>query len=167
MAAPVDSVILREAEVIKELRGDRFPIPPGFRYLTALDMVVAEGCWHSPERADDARCGPSKQCFRNAGRLVLDEPKRYVYVEGFATIKDIPLTFAHAWVWDREEGRALEVTWAEPGTEYLGIPFDSEWFLAWLTAREIWGVLDVPQVILRADADPAKYTAKNLPKISP
>ncbi|MEQ1761572.1 MAG: hypothetical protein ABL984_00365 [Pyrinomonadaceae bacterium] len=155
------SVIREEAEVIRGLF-DEGGAEKGYhvRYRTALDLVDAEGVSFSPDLVDPSLRGMAKQCYKNAGSFALfDDPARFVYVEGFAVLAGIPLSIAHAWVYDLKEDRALEVTWETPGAEYLGIPLDTEWFRAWILLRNCWGVLDSP-AILRNDADPEKYFHK-------
>lgn len=146
--------------MIRELfdRNSSAKRPSACRYRTALDLVDAEGLPFSPELAEEARRGPEKQCYRNAGSLVLlEDPARYVYVEGFAVIsEEIPLCTGHAWVYDLFEEKAVEVTWPEVGVEYLGIAFDTDWFRAWTRLRDTWGVLDSP-ALLRKDLDPERY----------
>lgn len=162
------SNIREEARIIRELWDQSGAKKPSVcRYRTALDLVDAEGLSFSPAVADEALRGPMKQCFRNAGSLVLfDDPARYVYVEGFALLAKVPLCVAHAWVYDLVEEKAVEVTWPEAGTEYLGIAFETEWFRAWTTLRGTWGILDSP-AFLREDVDPERYLSKNLHKKSP
>lgn len=161
------SRIREEARVIRELFDESGAVKayPGYRYRTALDVVDAEGLSFSPVAADEALRGAKKFCYRNAGSLALFENReRYVYVEGFALISErIPLCTPHAWVYDLVEEKAVEVTWDEPGPEYLGIAFDTEWLWAWTCLREMWGVLDSP-AFLREDVDPEKYLSKNLHK---
>lgn len=151
------SLIRREAALIAELM-KRETLPPGLRYFSPLDLVVAEGQEFEPVLGGSL--GPAKQCFRNAGSLALfEDPERYAYVEGFAVPARLGLPMAHAWVYDRVERRAVEVTWPEVGDEYLGVAFRTEWFRAWTTARETWGVLD-SRILITTEGDPLKYAER-------
>ncbi len=131
------------------------PAPEPFRYRSALELVNALGTAFSPVLG--AELGPPKQCFKNAGRMVLESPARYAYVEGFAVVsEDIPLPVAHAWVWDIQERKAVEVTWESVGSEYLGVPFAVDFVRGMALARGVWGILDAREMLLK-EADPKKF----------
>ena len=96
------------------------------------------------------RKGAQKQCFRNTLHLCLADPT-LTYVEGYA-IGLIPLH--HAWAAD-PEGRIIETTWRDAGTDYFGIPFTTEY--ASRAALEVghYGLLDgCPRVM---HDDPATF----------
>lgn len=159
------SIVRAEAAAIRELLGP-VALQPGWRFRTPLDLVDALGVSFRVSPAPEALRGPAKQCYANAGRLALLEgsPDRYVYVEGFAVYsEEIPLSLPHAWVYDTFDEKALEVTWPEPGIEYLGVPFVSSWLRNFLLLRSCWGVLDSP-AMLREDADPARYRLDDVPR---
>jgi hypothetical protein len=148
------SLIRDEAQFIRDVWGDR-PKPKERRYLSALDLVIAEGRAFTPELSADR--GPAKRCYANAGGYALFlDPSRYVYVEGFAVMPKVPLCCSHAWVWDIEEQKALEVTWKTVGLEYIGVAFSTDWFRAWTQAVEVWGVLD-NQIMMTTRVDASKY----------
>jgi len=60
-----------------------------------------------------------KACYSNAYRTVMKDPDRYVYVEGYGLHM---LPCEHAWVWDRQDEKTIELTWPDLGSEYVGIP---------------------------------------------
>ena len=150
------SRIMEEAAMIRDLmQGHRNTLPEGFRYWSALDLVTKEGIAFEPVVHD--KRGPMKQCYKNAGNMALNEPSRYVYVEGFALMSEkLPLTISHAWVYDLQEQRPLEVTWDTPGPEYIGIPFAFDFLRGMVLAREVWGILDC-HTMLTEEARPEKY----------
>ena len=149
MATPV---IDAHVEIILGLSS---PPPEPFRYRSALELVKTLGTDFSPVLG--AELGPPKQCFKNAGRLVLENPGRYVYVEGFAVISEnIPLPVAHAWVFDTQAAQAVEVTLETVGIEYLGLPFQVDFLRGMALAREVWGVLDAREMLLK-EADPDRF----------
>lgn len=135
------------------------PAPTGFRYSSPVSLLVQEGAVFEPILWEEAGITkkPNRACYRNAGTLALARPDRYVYVEGLAVASEnLPIPLEHAWVWDLELERAVEVTWETCGAEYIGIAFQTEWFRAWTLLRERWGVLD-SRAILADDADPSRY----------
>ena len=162
--------VIREAveDFRKIFEEGKIATPPGSRYRTSLEVVGVEGVSFSPEASERSLRGVMKQCYRNAGDLALFSGRgRFLYCEGFAVVSGtIPLPVPHAWVYDLKEEKALEVTWKTPGSEYLGIPFSTEWFGAWTQVRGVWGVLD-SRVFLSSDCDPEKYTAQTFFKKSP
>lgn len=140
---------------LSELRAEK---PAGWRYSSTAALLAAEGT-RFPEPVLSASPGLPKQCFRNAGNVAINEPDRFLYCEGLAVISvDLPLPVEHAWVWDLQEQRAVEVTWETAGPEYLGIAFTTDFMRGMALAREVWGILD-SRVMLTEEADPAKYRA--------
>lgn len=151
MATPI---IDAHVEIILGLSS---PPPDPFRYRSALELVKTLGAGFSPVLG--ANLGPPKQCFKNAGTLVLESPWRYIYVEGFAVPSEaIPLPFAHAWVYDITTAQAVEVTWDEVGVEYLGLPVKFDFLRGMVLARDVWGILDAREMLLK-EADPEKFLA--------
>ena len=62
--------------------------------------------------------GEPNRCFNNASNLVLHNPDRYIYCEGFASVSFIPIH--HAWVCNHQ-GEVLELTTETPAETYVGI----------------------------------------------
>lgn len=117
------------------------PAPPsGYRYRGVADLVLDAGVPMRVRRDPHGRRGERNLCFKNSLVRALEDPDRYVYCEGFAAGRVIPLL--HAWVFDRDLGLAFETTWEEPGSAYLGIGFDTVWADAQTTARGYHGLLD-------------------------
>ena len=70
-----------------------------------------------------------QECFWNAHCLVKLFPKKYRYVEGFASVTRLhPEPVRHAWVIDKEDS-AIDPTW-DDGVEYFGVEF------AWKYVKE-------------------------------
>jgi hypothetical protein len=66
-----------------------------------------------------------KYCFANARTLAGSSRRHLAYVEGFATVPDLPIPIHHAWCMDRV-GTVIDVTFREPEhAVYLGIPFNT------------------------------------------
>ncbi len=87
-----------------------------------------------------------KQCFQHATELMLTNPERYIYCEGFGVRMSLGITTGeHAWVLDRERDWAVvDNTWAKPVTGiYLGIPFSYDFVVKCLMGgAKVYGVLD-------------------------
>lgn len=74
---------------------------------------------------DGMRMRAAKQCYENAARLTLREPKKFLYVEGIAlgVIAPVP----HAWCIDRE-GYVVDPTWRNVDERrYFGVPFETSY----------------------------------------
>lgn len=158
------SIIKEHAEAISAiLHRLKTPKPKHRRQRSILDIVLADGLdFTSTMTTDPALRGKMKECFQNAGRLALfGERGRYIYCEGFAVPSEqIPLPIAHAWVWDIHAQKAIDVTWEQPGIEYFGIAFDTEWFRNYTIEQNVWGVLDQP-AFMYDEAKPEDYRANS------
>lgn len=85
--------------------------------------------------------GTPRECFKNAGALAIEDPD-LLYCEGLAASAKVPLMLPHAWLVDRQ-GRALEVTWAEPGQAYFGAVFQTSAYIEALEETRVWGIFDI------------------------
>jgi hypothetical protein len=91
------------------------------------------------------RRGPMKQCFANAFKAAKRAPKRYRYVEGFAT-NMIPVL--HAWVVDAD-GNAYDPTWGDEMKDAYGVAFDLDYVRKVTLRTRRWGVLADPETVRR------------------
>lgn len=84
-----------------------------------------------------------KQCFANAGRIVIHNSRTtLIYHEGYVIGERLPIPIHHAWIVD-EHGRVIDTTLREPEKhEYLGVPFRREIVLRELNRHRIFGLLD-------------------------
>lgn len=82
--------------------------------------------------------GKLKEAYRNAAMAVLHDPDRFIYCEGYAN-GYIPVQ--HAWVYDRYQSMGYDITWADVGDDYIGIPFSNEYVNERLIAQKEWGIL--------------------------
>lgn len=63
------------------------------------------------------------QCFRNATLYALEHSQAR-YVEGFAWTEELIFPIHHAWV--EIDGKAMDATWDETETVYVGVAFDTD-----------------------------------------
>ena len=112
--------------------------------------------------------GKLKQCFMNATHLMLEDPDRYVYCEGYAQLKDVPgLAIQHAWCLDADTGKVIDPTWGvDPRiSAYYGIPLDPQYVQKTALKTGVYGVLSRTNPTMR-DQDPSEYvwqpSAENL-----
>jgi hypothetical protein len=99
-------------------------VPEGWTYGNLYDLVLSEGREMPHENAQFPQTGIRKQCFTNAFFMMMREPERYVYCEGYALGCVIPVH--HGWVWDNYTKNIVDPTW-DKGFGYFGIPFVKEY----------------------------------------
>lgn len=95
------------------------------------------------ECRDDAgyHRGVSKECFRNAALLSLENDE-LTYVEGYGMLDSIPFPIHHAWCVD-ERGVVVDVTWdADSPRQYIGVRISKEDLRDNLLKNGVYGVLD-------------------------
>lgn len=133
--------------------------PEGYKYGNSYELVRKNGQFYEPSPLpSDVRAGKAKACFMNAGRLAMDNPSKYTYVEGFATPSNIPIPMAHAWCIDNTTKKVVDPTWSDKkgmpgGTAYLGIAFTDSYLRSTILKTKIWGIIpDYP----RGDHNPWK-----------
>lgn len=120
----------------------------GKMHPTLHELVAQKGTAYRPQPlpADKEHLrGPVGGCYKNVTDVVLGfdghtpEPG-LTYVEGYALSAQIPLPIHHAWAVDGD-GNVLELTWPEPGAEYLGIPMSKETLFKAAAETGVYGVL--------------------------
>jgi hypothetical protein len=129
------------------------------------EFVKAEGIWFTPpsssELPEDVPRGVVKECYSNCWNYLAENPLcGLTYCEGFA-FHLIPTM--HAWL-ATPDGKVIDPTWPEPGSEYLGVPF--KWRFAFLTvlSKETYGVIDDwdNKWPLMKGLDPLKWRAERV-----
>lgn len=139
MQAKLEAAAARAAEYPEEFRGFYTDLlitaefsgtPKDWTYRSHMDMAIRLGTprIHNPHVLPDAfPVMEPRQCYRNAHELVLDDPDRLYYVEGWAYGHVLPVQ--HAWVEDKLTGDIIDPTWADLDFDdpcfYLGIRFDA------------------------------------------
>ena len=91
--------------------------------------------------------GRQKLCYTNASGLVLSDPDRFIYMEGYGVRPSLGIVVGdHAWVLDAERGYAVvDPTWRDTkGSAYLGIPFSPDYLTKQLLQHHVYGLLDAP-----------------------
>lgn len=133
--------------------------PDGYVYDSLRDFVAREGIDYGPGSPlpEGVARMPAKECFANA--LLTAAEHGLTYVEGWA-LGVIPVH--HAWCVD-EAGRVIDPTWAEPGSDYCGVPMALDYVDETTDAKGTYGVLDWWQErwpILRQPWDPVARRPK-------
>ena len=125
------------SEMIRELRSkvesmDAFlnhhPLKVKTPYPSEAHFVLAHGRFFEPVPfpATIQRMMMPKESFWNAHSLVKRFPKKFRYVEGFASMTRLhPEPVLHAWVIDQKDC-AIDPTW-DNGVEYFGVEFAREY----------------------------------------
>ncbi len=114
---------------------------PSLPFPTAF--LFGEGrFWTPAPLPPDIPFGTRKMCFQNAFQLMMSNPRRYRYAEGYALEKDGGVPLEHAWC-VTESGTVVDPTWRTPErTAYFGVALDAMVICRVLAATETYGVLD-------------------------
>lgn len=112
--------------------------PYFFRYHGYEHYVLERGRFYeSMPRPKKYRRGTPRYCFNNALSLVIKHPE-LTYVEGYASGAVIPVQ--HAWVVG-PDGKAMEITWEEPGDSYYGVEFSREDLIRVIAHTKLAGIM--------------------------
>ncbi len=148
MSAPEAPYLRRYLTMLGTVRRECSPDLP--RYPESV--LLARGVAYAPTPEPKAvKWGRKQECYKNAAQLAIYAHRfkatgPFTYVEGYALgIIACP----HAWVVDAQ-GRVIDNTWRDLGTEYLGLPIRAPALMLTLARRGVYGLLD--------DSD--LYTAK-------
>ena len=92
------------------------------------------------------RRGMAKQCFMNATKRVLHNPRAYIdgwrYVEGYAIHRTDPImAIHHAWV-TTNGSDAMDPTLDATKYDYFGVAFDKPTLVGQLRQQKYYGMLD-------------------------
>jgi len=114
--------LLSQLECRVKFARDNDRLRNGWVYLNGADFVLQHGVWYNPSPLPESvPRGIDRECFGNAWRLAYNNFAHYI--EGYALATGVPVITHHAWV-DYPNGRkAIDNTWNEPGTAYLGVKF--------------------------------------------
>lgn len=138
---------------------------PGWVYSSLEELVQAEGLpFPSASLPEGIPRRKKGMCFMNSYHLTSTNPWRYVYVEGYAVSKLIPIPLLHAWCYDRVRGAVVDVTWAD-GVEYYGIPLRLGYVRRTIATKETYGVLDNMEMgypLIRSGLPP-RHKARGVP----
>lgn len=127
------------------------------RSLVEIVLVCGRGIYCRADRWRGIRRGPLRNCYQNAANLVISDPDRFIYAEGYAVRPDLGIVVGeHAWVLDRHHAHAvIDPTWRNTkGAAYLGIPFSTKYLYSQLAEHKVYGLLDTPW---------AKWPVRRLP----
>ena len=111
--------------------------------------------WKAAELPFDVKLGRQHQCFQESRALVLAQPKRFTYVEGYAFKRLLPLH--HAWCVD-EHGNVVDPTWSDiESAVYCGTAFRHNAVYEGTRAKNDWGFLGTPRFSEKIIASPERF----------
>ena len=120
---------------------------PATRSIHSIVLENGVGRFCTANRWFGIHRGRQKLCYTNATRLVLSNPDRFIYMEGYGVRPSLGIVVGeHAWVLDAENGFAvIDPTWRDTkGSAYLGIPFSSDYLRKQIIEHRRYGLLDAP-----------------------
>ena len=115
--------------------------PKHWKYASTEEFVLEYGKYYKFKTLpEDIEIREPKACFSNAFELMIDRMKELVYVEGYATVKEIALPVLHGWCINKKK-EVVDPTW-ENGNLYFGVAFKSRFAIEEMLKTEKYGLLD-------------------------
>jgi hypothetical protein len=128
--AELQQYLQDRVSLLKEIRPNQ-----GWKYIGIEELLLDRGTvMEAKPLPKTIKRGLSKSCYHNCQKIAFKQ-NDFTYVEGYAVAEEISLAIAHAWLMT-PEGSAIDPTWDEPGTAYLGIPFSTNWVKSIIAARK-------------------------------
>jgi hypothetical protein len=112
------------------------------KYGGTQDYVSHEGKeFDVPDEPPQVELMTPKECYSNATKLMLRNPDKYDYAEGYYASSHIPFPLEHAWVVDRATGKVVDPTlgW-QPKARYFGVQYPKTFVIKKLAQNHYFGV---------------------------
>jgi hypothetical protein len=90
------------------------------------------------EHTFEGRRGTPKECYANAGRIMLQRPDNLFYAEGFVTHFNLPIP--HGWLVTRQ-GHVIDPTLKAGDRTYFGLAFEQTYYLNAIARSGYWSLL--------------------------
>lgn len=108
------------------------------KHLPSIFTLKVGRAWPTQALPPEVSPGPKRQCYENAGLLVLARPD-LTYVEGYAYPNGL-IPVHHAWCVD-SKGVVVDPTYDTPDqNQYYGIPISSALLKRHLLTTKYWGL---------------------------
>ena len=129
-------------EKMVSMRKSIVPLPKGIHWAGIEDLVLNFGkSYELIEKPDYLSEGTPTQCFQNSAEAVFEHDK-FLYVEGFALLKDINFPIHHAWIAEKGTTKAIDVT-SDRLEGYFGVCFSLSYLRKhWRTRKNAASLLD-------------------------
>jgi hypothetical protein len=121
-------------------RGSR----PGYDFQSTIALILAEGAHYFGGKPWLPECGWRKgtkgQCYKNAAKITLRDPARFIYCEGFSLIAYPDSWIEHAWAEDSDGAVVDPMLLTEP-VEYFGLRLNCDFICKVLSTEGQYGIL--------------------------
>jgi hypothetical protein len=147
---PLESKLVRD--LIQIASGNATYRPhPDWKFRSMEEFVLLNGVmWRYQAKPGRMAWGTPKQCFNNCFNAIDIVHGTNVYVEGYATTGIIPAQ--HAWLGQPKSRTVIDLTWnpknkffvnyPTTGWEYIGVPFETRWYIQHAFRTGKAGVID-------------------------
>lgn len=95
-----------------------------FKNGKRMELKTQESRFYVPQSFDFFKFSQG-DAYKKAQHCSRQYSHRYRYVEGFALFNN--KLFHHAWIKDKTDGKAVDVTFNEPDIQLFGVVLDMEW----------------------------------------
>lgn len=128
------SVVIQHLEAFNKIMQNKHPL---FSLLLKLGKHFECADYTRPLEMEQQA---QNQCFSNCAGFVF-YGEGYVYCEGYAVIPSVGFPVHHAWLLNAE-GKVIDPTWDDLGSEYFGIAFKEEYVRKAAIRSGMYSVLD-------------------------
>lgn len=129
------------------------------KYGGPQDFIRSEGhSFEVPDKPPQIKLMTPKECYSNATKMMLHNPEKYDYAEGFYLSSHLPFPIEHAWLVDKETHTVVDPTlgW-QPTARYAGVVYPEKFVIKKMLQNQYYGIMSngntVNDVVLGIDKD--------------
>lgn len=132
---------------------------PGVKYGGPHDFVRKEGReFDVPDKPPQIKLMTPKECYSNSAKMMIHEPDKYNYVEGYYASGHLPFPIEHAWLEDKATGKVVDPTLGyQPTARYMGVVYPKKYVVHQMVKNGYYGIHSdgntVNDVVLGLDKD--------------
>jgi GNAT superfamily N-acetyltransferase len=115
---------------------------PGVKYGGTADFLMHEGKeFDIPDKPPQVKLMIPRECYSNATKMMLRNPGKYNYAEGYYASSHLPMPIDHAWLVEKKTGMVVDPTlgW-QPTARYFGVAYPKQFVVTKMLENEYYGI---------------------------